>query len=121
MAERIRPPAVSEITSLSVRKVQEMAAAGKIPGAAKLGGSWTFDPVKLRDWIAQQESLACRATSMRERASSGGASRSPASSIDAAYERLIRGKQRSASRPGASSLSATSSGPRTHQPSRRPS
>ena len=31
---------------VSTRKVQEMAAAGRLPGAAKIDQLWTFDPAK---------------------------------------------------------------------------
>ena len=50
MSERIRAVVVSEMTSLSVRTIQDLAIAGKLPGAAKLGGVWTFDRVKITDW-----------------------------------------------------------------------
>lgn len=46
MAERIRAERVAEITSLSVRKVQENSAAGMIPSAAKIGGVWTYDEAR---------------------------------------------------------------------------
>ena len=54
-SERIRPPAVSAITSLSVRKVQEMAAAGAIPSAIKADDGWTFDEKKVRTWLRKME------------------------------------------------------------------
>lgn len=52
--ERIRPPQAASITGLAVRTVQLMALRGEIPGAAKLGGSWTFDEATLRAWVAEQ-------------------------------------------------------------------
>src|SRR5215475_11478248 len=55
---RIRPAEVARITSLSILKVQEMAASGKIPGAAKFDGVWTFDPVQIKAWIHQRERAA---------------------------------------------------------------
>lgn len=106
---RIRARAVAVWTSLSVRKVQELAAAGRIPGAAKLGGVWTFDPDKVRGWIAHQEHQAWRgslATSTSAATSGRATSKSPAAAIDAAFERLIRGRRRSGSRSGASRSSA---------------
>lgn len=106
-AERIRVSEVSRITSLSVRKVQELAIAGKLPGAAKLGGVWTFDPLRLRAWIRERED-ACHGNpeiSISVAQHGGAASRSPAASIEAAYERLIRGKPRVGSRGGASASS----------------
>jgi hypothetical protein len=37
-AERVRVAAVARITSLSPRKVQELAVAGRLPSAAASGG-----------------------------------------------------------------------------------
>jgi hypothetical protein len=45
---------------VSTRKVQEMAAAGRLPGAAKIGQLWTFDPAKVRAWILEQEASVSR-------------------------------------------------------------
>ena len=45
---------------VSTRKVQEMAAAGRLPGAAKIDQLWTFDPAKIRAWILEQEALVSR-------------------------------------------------------------
>jgi len=108
MSERIRAAVVSEMTSLSVRTIQDLAIAGKLPGAAKLGGVWTFDPVRLRAWIIERE-LACQGNpgiSISAAQHGGGASRLPDANIEAAYEQLIRGKQRAASRGGGRSLNA---------------
>ena len=52
--ERIRPHDAAAITGLRIRTVQAMAARGEIPGAAKLGGSWTFDEAALRNWIKER-------------------------------------------------------------------
>jgi len=35
--------------------VQEMALRGELPGAARIGGVWTFDPVKLAAFVKQRE------------------------------------------------------------------
>ncbi len=99
-----------EETGLSLRTVQSLAAQGKIPGAAKLGGRWTFDLVKLRKWIADEEAAvveraiwrpgieglnaACeRALGIRSGTSWASPSRaggvSPEASIDEAYERVL--------------------------------
>ena len=45
--ERIRASAAAAILGLEVRTVQALAARGSIPGAAKLGGTWTFDETAL--------------------------------------------------------------------------
>lgn len=56
--ERIRLAAACLITGLTTRTLQSLAIRAIIPGAAKLGGSWTFDVAKLRNWIAEQETHA---------------------------------------------------------------
>lgn len=53
--ERGRPVDVARMTSLSIRKVQELAAAGKIPSAVKDDGTWTFSIASVRDWIRAEE------------------------------------------------------------------
>lgn len=35
--------------------VQQMAAQGKVPGSAKIGGVWTFDPDALDAWVKKLE------------------------------------------------------------------
>jgi len=45
--ERVRTKRAAEITGLDVRTLQEKAAAGLIPGARKVFGRWTFDPIML--------------------------------------------------------------------------
>jgi predicted DNA-binding transcriptional regulator AlpA len=52
--ERVRPQDAVVITGLSLRTVQALALRGEIPGAAKLGGSWTFDEAALRNWIKER-------------------------------------------------------------------
>jgi hypothetical protein len=53
--ERISASAASDILGLPVRTVQQLAARGDIPGAAKFGRSWTFDQEKLRRLIREKE------------------------------------------------------------------
>jgi predicted DNA-binding transcriptional regulator AlpA len=100
IAERVRSPDVARMTGLSVRAVQLMAARGDIPGAARLGKLWTFDPSKVRRWIVQREDAACQGTSIGAATSGGDVSRSPVASIDEAYERLIGKRRPVASRSG---------------------
>lgn len=109
---RIRPADVARITSLSLRQVQSLASSGKIPGAAKLGGVWTFDPVQIRAWIRRQEQSCqrnSRPTATRGTASSGDVLSLPDENIDEAFERLIAGKRRGGSKHGGSSSNAKSS------------
>lgn len=55
---RIRASEVARLTSLSLRKVQELAVAGKIDGAAKLSdGDWDFDIDDIRKWIRREEDV----------------------------------------------------------------
>lgn len=46
--ERIRASAAASILGVEVRTVQALASRGQIPGAAKIGGTWTFDEKALR-------------------------------------------------------------------------
>src|SRR5271166_2944564 len=115
--ERVRPPEVANMTGLSVRKVQELSAAGRIPGAAKLGGVWTYDPEQVRKWIKQRERQTWRGDSpsiaTSATASSGDVSSSVAESIDVAFSHLIPGKRPNGSRRGSSSSNATKWASRT--------
>ena len=86
--ERVRARAASLICGLPVRTVQHLAAQGVIPGAAKLGGQWTFDEVTLRAWIRRREAERCR-TYISEARHGGVVSRLPDVTIDEAYERAI--------------------------------
>lgn len=64
--ECIRPRQAAGITGLTVRAIQAMALRGELPGAAKLGGSWTFDEATLRTWIADEvEKNDARAKAIR--------------------------------------------------------
>lgn len=96
MTERIRAKIAADITGLSVRAVQAMAARGELPGAAKLGKVWTFDEARLRAWVRQREAVACRPISTGATASGGRGFRFKGATIDAAYERLFSPKRASA-------------------------
>jgi excisionase family DNA binding protein len=62
--ERIRAERASLILGVSLRTVQEMAARGELPGAAKIGKLWTFNEAEIRTYIRERQ--ACR-TSARHR------------------------------------------------------
>lgn len=104
--ELIRCRDVRRMTTLSVRKIQQMAAVGEIPSAARLGHIWTFDPDAIRAWIVKQREKACPrpqnspTTATAAATRFGVVSRSPDVSIDLAYEQLIRGKRKIASKLG---------------------
>lgn len=46
--ERIRAHHAATILGVELRTVQALAARGELPGAAKIGGLWTFDESALR-------------------------------------------------------------------------
>jgi hypothetical protein len=98
------------ITGLRRRRtVQALAAAGKLPGAAKIAGSWTFDLRKLRAYVADRE-MACqdaasatpRKIAIGATASCMAALRSVGSSDDSAYAQAMSMLRRPGSRPRAS-------------------
>jgi hypothetical protein len=53
--ERGTIDAARAILGLPERSVQDLAARGQIPGAAKFGRRWTFDLEKLRRYVKQKE------------------------------------------------------------------
>jgi hypothetical protein len=68
---RIRPRGVAHMTSLSVRKVQELAQRGELPSAALEISGWTFDERHIQLWIGGQETTwadVARAEKDQERA-----------------------------------------------------
>ncbi|MFS8037712.1 helix-turn-helix domain-containing protein [Xanthobacter sp. AM11] len=52
--ERIRVEKAASILGISSRAVQSMALRGELPGAAKIGGVWTFSETALRKWIEER-------------------------------------------------------------------
>jgi excisionase family DNA binding protein len=80
--ERIHSLGVAMILGVTVRKVQEMAARGELPSAARIGRRWTFNEAAIRRWLQQQETTV---QSIASRA------RSPLSdaALDRAYEEAI--------------------------------
>lgn len=102
---RVDAQEVARRTALSVRAVQDMALRGDIPGAAKLGGKWTFDPLEIERWIktqteATQERAAKAGALQKTRTSSGATAlptlvfKSTAGKSNAAYTQAI-GRKRS--------------------------
>lgn len=55
--ERIRAHRAATILGSTPRTVQALAARGELPGAAKIGGLWTFDEAALRTYI--KDRTAC--------------------------------------------------------------
>jgi Helix-turn-helix domain len=55
MTERIQTGKAKEILGISLRSVQNLAAKGELPSAAKCGRSWTFNEADLRRYVAERE------------------------------------------------------------------
>ncbi len=87
--ERCRIGPALGITGLGQRQMQAMSARGEIPGAAKLGGTWTYDIRKLRQWVREKETLICQAISTSAGTSGGRESKYEGTTLDEAYERLL--------------------------------
>jgi ribosomal protein S14 len=51
-----------EILGERPRTIRHQAQAGKIPGAAKMFGTWSFDVALLRAFVAEREKIACQAS-----------------------------------------------------------
>lgn len=47
MTSRIRTKEAADMLGISPRTVQSMVARGALPGAAKIGGTWSFDKAKI--------------------------------------------------------------------------
>src|SRR6266508_1556301 len=57
--ERINMAAACAITGKKPRRLQLMAKAGKVPSAAKIEGEWTFNVLRLRQWVRDLEDASC--------------------------------------------------------------
>lgn len=91
--ERIRVEKAASILGISSRAVQSMALRGELPGAAKIGGVWTFSETALRKWIEERTvkpRQVRRSTLVAAETRSGRAFHSTASNIDKAYEQALR-------------------------------
>src|SRR5262249_1759055 len=44
----------AEILGVPVRTVRAHASRGELPGAGKIGGRWTFDLIKLRQYVRRR-------------------------------------------------------------------
>jgi hypothetical protein len=87
---RVRAVDAAKMLGLTVRGVQAMAAQGRLPGAAKIGSLWTFDPGKLRRFVAAKED-ECRLSQIYtdEEASGGCEPPLPAKNIEKAYRLMM--------------------------------
>ncbi len=87
--ERCRIGPALGITGLGLRQMQAMSARGEIPGAAKLGRTWTYDIRKLRQWVKEKEAMTCQAISIGVGKSGGHESKFEGGTLDEAYEQLL--------------------------------
>jgi hypothetical protein len=73
IAERCSIKTAERILGLKRRHIQQMAARGELPGAAKFGRVWTFDVEKLRAKVRNQEDKSWLRSVERHRpAATGG-------------------------------------------------
>lgn len=85
-----------EILGENARTIRHQAQAGKIPGAAKMFGTWSFDVALLRAFVAEREKVACQASGRPQRAvtgakaSCGGEFRPAGKTSDGHYAQTIR-------------------------------
>jgi hypothetical protein len=84
--QRIRANDVASILGVGVRCVQQMAAAGRLPSAARIGKVWTFDPVRIKSFLAEAEIQCQKRTSIRETVSGGFERPLTESKSERAYE-----------------------------------
>ncbi len=88
--ERCRSDSALLITGLKLRQLQAMSARGEIPGAAKVGRTWTYDVRKLRRWVREREEAAtCQAIFIGAGISGGRESKFEGGTFDEAYEHLL--------------------------------
>jgi hypothetical protein len=106
--------------AVSVRKVQQLASQGRLPGAARIDNIWTFDPAQIRAWIRRQEHGACHRTYTAEAIRTTVAIPSTASYSESAYEQAISGKFAGGSAPSARKRSSKPSGSKTRPPGAKP-
>lgn len=95
-AERVRTRRAVEITGLDARTLQEKAAAGQIPGARKVFGRWTYDPIILKKLGHAPCPKSSRKGSTVAAKSSGRVSRSGESNIAKAYELVLSQSRKNA-------------------------
>jgi phage terminase Nu1 subunit (DNA packaging protein) len=89
MNGRIQARAAASLLGVTARTVQNLANRGELPGAAKIGKVWTFDPAKLAKFIRAKES-ECPKTTFISAAQSGGYARpSTESNVEKAYEQTM--------------------------------
>jgi hypothetical protein len=89
--ERVCIADAVRISGLKLRTLQNLAAQGAIPGAAKPAGRWTFDISQLRRWAREtpEKAVPCRKISTYVTASTGVASRLPDANTESLYMSVL--------------------------------
>ena len=95
---RINAREAAVLTGLSPRTLLTWAAAGRVPGAARLGRRIVFDKQRLLQWI-EEHTIPCRKISIGAAAPSGRAPASSARKYAEAYAQLMQLKPAAGSRP----------------------
>jgi excisionase family DNA binding protein len=88
LTRRIQSSDAAMMLGVSRRTTQEMAARGELPGAARIGGIWTFDPDALAGFVRERE-CAVKVDRSRIDPASPAARRRTSSQADRAYERVM--------------------------------
>jgi hypothetical protein len=86
---RIQSAAAARILGVSQRSVQGLALRRELPGAARIGGVWTFDADRLAAFVTQRERDAERPVVS---GSPPPARLSTRAQTNAQYERLMAGR-----------------------------
>jgi hypothetical protein len=104
---RCKIAAAVEILGETPRTIRNHAAAGKIPGAAKPFGTWTFDIALLHAFVAEKEKERCqngprpRVDAIGGKAPFGAEYRPAGATSDGHFARTIQKLRQSAARRNA--------------------
>lgn len=90
MKPRLKACVVARLSGLSQRAITQHATNNRIPGAAKLGGLWTFDHDLALQWI--KEGNACQTTSNFRKTSSNRQARNSTGSASRSTVRPTEGR-----------------------------
>jgi hypothetical protein len=97
LTRRIQSSDAATMLGVSRRTTQEMAARGKLPGAAKIGDVWTFDPDALASFVRERE-CAAKVDRSRVAPAFAPARRRTSSQADRAYDRVMSMRLKSGAR-----------------------
>ena len=92
VSERIQSHQARAILGVSLRSVQNLAAGGVLPSAAKYARDWTFDEKALRGYVAEREQATRDKARVRINAAPSNkksVDRAPSHGSQAAYEQAL--------------------------------